>query len=221
MQSTRINYIKKYNDFETGRNHNNRRIRCFMVNMKQYRAGYFSLGILFIISSINIFSQDNTNNKMTERTETDNLKGMIQQNANYYTNDLKTKLNLTESQAQHIYYILYNYYTNETGNERTQRAALRESKETLNKGTEVSSTEENSLKGASSDANNKIENILDSEQRNSWKGINDTWWTNVKTELFSGDQKLTNNNIYEDRGTNDEERDYENYDVYYPGYDFK
>jgi len=192
-----------------------------MVNMKQYRAGYFSLGILFIISSINIFSQDNTNNKMTERTETDNLKGMIQQNANYYTNDLKTKLNLTESQAQHIYYILYNYYTNETGNERTQRAALRENKETLNKGTEVSSTEENSLKGASSDANNKIENILDSEQRNSWKGINDTWWTNVKTELFSGDQKLTNNNIYEDRGTNDEERDYENYDVYYPGYDFK
>jgi uncharacterized LabA/DUF88 family protein len=193
-----------------------------MVNMKQYRAGYFHLVILFIIASINIFSQDNTNNKMTERTETDNLKRMIQQNANYYANDLKTKLNLTESQAQHIYYVLFNYYTNESGDQRTQRAALRESKETLTKEKETSSNEDNSLSDASSDANNKIENILDSEQRTSWKGINDSWWVNVKTELFNGDHKLTRgDNGYYESSTYDDDRDYENYDVYYPGYDFK
>jgi hypothetical protein len=155
---------------------------------------------------------------MTERTETDNLKRMIQQNANYYTNDLKAKLNLTASQTQHIYYILYNYYTNETGNQSTQRAALRESKET----DQGSPTEENNIRDASLDANNKLENFLDSEQRNSWKGLNDSWWVNVKTELFNGDQKLTSrNNIYEERSTYNDDRDYEDYDVYYPGYDFK
>ena len=189
-----------------------------MVNRKQYMAGYFYLVILFIIGSINIFSQDNTNNRMTERTETDNLKRMIQQNANYYSSDLKAKLNLTESQTQHIYYILYNYYTNEAGDQRTQRAALRENKETEQGAT----TEENSLRDASSEANNKIENILDSEQRNNWKGIDDSWWVNVKTELFTGDRNLTRrNDINEERSTYNDDRDYENYDVYYPGYDFK
>jgi hypothetical protein len=147
---------------------------------------------------------------------------MISQNANYYSSDLREKLNLTESQMKYIYYVLFDYYTKETGNQWTQRAALRENKESLNKETGVSNNKEDNLKGASLEASVKIENILDNGQRNRWREVNDSWWINVKTELYNGDQNLTtNSDIDKEKSKYEDDRDYEDYDVYYPGYDFK
>jgi hypothetical protein len=194
-----------------------------MVSRNRYPIGsLYYLAIFFMISSFNILPQDNTNNKMQDKAERDNLREMISQNANYYSSDLREKLNLTESQMKYIYYVLFDYYTKETGNQWTQRAALRENKESLNKETGVSNNKEDNLKGASLEASVKIENILDNGQRNRWREVNDSWWINVKTELYNGDQNLTtNSDIDKEKSKYEDDRDYEDYDVYYPGYDFK
>jgi hypothetical protein len=68
----------------------------------------------------------------------------------------------------------------------------------------------------------KIESILDNEQANKWMEIKDSWWIRVKTGLYEGDQNIKlSKDIYEKKGEYEDDRDYENYDVYYPGYDFK
>jgi len=52
--------------------------------------------------------------------------------------------------------------------------------------------------------------------------VNDSWWVNVKTELYEGDQNIQwSKEINERKAEFEDNRDYENFDVYYPGYDFK
>ena len=67
---------------------------------------------------------------MQDRTtvSTDDLEKIIENNANYYSTDLKTNLNLDESQMKYVYDILISYYSEKTGIQTSQRAALRESK---------------------------------------------------------------------------------------------
>jgi hypothetical protein len=68
----------------------------------------------------------------------------------------------------------------------------------------------------------KIENIIDNEQKSKWTEIKDSWWINVKTELYGGDQNIKwSKDIHEKKGEYEDNRDYENYEVYYPGYDYK
>jgi len=100
---------------------------------------YFYYGVVFlIISAVNILPQDNTNNMMQDKTNgsTNDLEKKIEKNANYYSSDLKTKLNLTDSQMRYIYDIMLDYYLNRTGYQTSQRAALRESKESFKPETE-------------------------------------------------------------------------------------
>jgi hypothetical protein len=205
-----------------------------MVKRSKNLISYFYYAVIFfIISSINIFPQDNTNNWMKEKTNrtTNDLEKMIEQNANYYSSNLKTRLNLTDSQMRCIYDIMLDYYLNEPGNQTSQRAALRESKQSSKiemdpiydrTNMETSDNNTDQIRNTSSEANKKIENILDNQQMDKWIGIKDSWWVNVKTELYDGDQniKLTED-IQERKGEYEDNRDYENYDVYYPGYDFK
>jgi|ERR1035437_488002 hypothetical protein len=206
-----------------------------MVGESRYLKGYFyHVMIFFIISSVNILSQDNTNNRMQEKTNTntDDLKKIIGQKANNFSSDLRSRLNLTESQKRYIYNILVDYYTKETGNQTSQRVALRESKQSLNqetdlsmqKGTNMGAGNNNGdkLRNANIEANTKIESILDNAQRNNWTEVKDSWWGKVKTELYEGNNSFTkDNDIYEEKRDYEDSRDYENYDVYYPGYDIK
>src|ERR1035438_2981022 len=120
-----------------------------MVSKNKYLIGHFYYAVIFfIISSINILPQDNTNNRMQDKTivstddmknmieqnanyfsndlKTRHMKNMIEQNANYFSNDLKTRLGLEESQLKYVYDILVGYYSGETGIQTSQRAALRE-----------------------------------------------------------------------------------------------
>ena len=196
---------------------------------------YFYYGVVFlIISAVNILPQDNTNNMMQDKTNgsTNDLEKKIEKNANYYSSDLKTKLNLTDSQMRYIYDIMLDYYLNRTGYQTSQRAALRESKESFKPETEPLKQNMNNIDAsdnntdlyldASSKANKKIENILDNEQKNKWRKVNDSWWVNVKTELYEGDQNIKlSKEINERRAQYEDDRDYENFDVYYPGYDYK
>ena len=206
-----------------------------MVGKSTYLNGYFyHVMIFFIISSVNILSQDNTNNSMQDKTNTntDDLKKIIGQKANNFSSDLRSRLNLTESQKRYIYNILVDYYTKETGNQTSQRAALRESKQSLNqetdlsmqKGTNMGAGNNNGdkLRNANIEANTKIESILDNSQRNNWTEVKDSWWGKVKTELYEWNNSFTkDNDIYEEKRDYEDSRDYENYDVYYPGYDIK
>jgi hypothetical protein len=195
-----------------------------MTRRSNYLMGYFYYVVIFsIISAINILPQDNTNNRMQDKTNGSNndLEKKIEQNANYYTSNLKTRLNLTDSQMRYIYDILLNYYLMGTGNQTSQRAALRESMGSFKLETEPFIQNRNDI-DASSKANNKIENIIDNEQKNKWMEIKDTWWVNVKTELYEGNQNIKwNNDIHEKKGEYEDNRDYENFEVYYPGYDYK
>lgn len=190
-----------------------------------YMRGYFYyVGMFFIILVFNIFPQDNTNNMMQEKTNnsTNDLEQKIEQNANYYTNNLKTILNLTDSQMRYIYDIMVNYYLNESGNQTSQRAALRDSYRYDRTNTQTGDNNEDSYINTSDRENKKIENILDNEQIGKWSEIKDSWWVNVKTELYKSDQDVKLNRIiYESKGEYEDDRDYENYDVYYPGYDYK
>jgi hypothetical protein len=168
----------------------------------------------------------------TDRSNNNDIEKKIEQNANYYASNLKTILNLTDSQTRYIYDIMLDYYLNGTGNQTSQRAALRESKESFKPETEPLKQNMNNIDAsdnntdlyldASSKANKKIENILDNEQKNKWIEVNDSWWVNVKTELYEGDQNIQwSKEINERKAEYEDNRDYENFDVYYPGYDFK
>ena len=195
---------------------------------------FYFIVIFSIISFTNILPQDNTNNRMVDKSDgsINDLEKKIEQNANYYSNNLKIRLNLTDSQTRYVYDIMMDYYLGEPGNQTSQRAALRESKESYKletepleqnvTNTEASSNNNDKSGNASSEANNKIENILDNEQMNRWKEIKDSWWVNVKTELYEGDQSINRHkSINDQKGEYEDNRDYENYDVYYPGYDYK
>jgi hypothetical protein len=195
-----------------------------LIMSKRSKSLIFYFVIVFIISAVNILPQDNTNNMMPDKSigNTNDLERKIDQNANYYSGNLKEKLNLTDSQMRYVYDIMRNYYLNETGNQTTQRAALREGKQTSKIEMETSDNNTDQLRDASSMANKKIENILDNEQSYKWRGIRDTWWVNVKTELYEGDQNIKGSkNLHYKKVEYEDDRDYENYDVYYPGYDFK
>jgi hypothetical protein len=207
-----------------------------MTTRSNYLMNYFYyVVIFFIVSAINILPQDNTNNMMQDKTDRSNnndIEKKIEQNANYYASNLKTILNLTDSQIRYVYDIMLDYYLNGTGNQTSQRAALRESKESFKPETEPLNQNMNNMDAsdnntdlyldASSKANKKIENILDNEQKNKWRGVNDSWWVNVKTELYEGDQNIKwSKEINERKAEYEDDRDYENFDVYYPGYDYK
>src|ERR1035437_2756697 len=189
-----------------------------MVSKNKYLMGYFYyVVILFIISAINILPQDNTNNWMQDKTNgsTNDLEKKIEQNANYYTSNLRTKLNLTNSQMRYIYDILLDYYLKGTGNQTSQSAALRESKGLFKLETEPFMQNRNNM-DAISKTNMKIENIIDNEQKSKWTEIKDSWWINVKTELYGGDQNIKwSKDIHEKKGEYEDNRDYENYEVYY------
>ena len=195
-----------------------------MVSKNKYLMGYFYyVVIFFIILAINILPQDNTNNWMQDKTNgsTNDLEKKIEQNANYYTSNLRTKLNLTNSQMRYIYDILLDYYLKGTGNQTSQSAALRESKGLFKLETEPFMQNRNNM-DAISKTNMKIENIIDNEQKSKWTEIKDSWWINVKTELYGGDQNIKwSKDIHEKKGEYEDNRDYENYEVYYPGYDYK
>jgi len=196
---------------------------------------FYYVAVFLVISTINILPQDNTNNMMQDkmdRSTNNDIEKKIEQNANYYTSDLKTKLNLTDSQMRYMYNILLDYYLNETGNQTSQRAALRESKESYKPETEQLKQNGNNMdesgnntdlySDAGSKANKKIENIIDSEQKEKWIEIKDSWWEGLKTELYKGDQNIKWSKITNQRkGEYEDYRDYEDFDVYYPGYDFK
>jgi hypothetical protein len=207
-----------------------------MRRRSDYLMSYFYyVVIFFIVSTINILPQDNTNNMMQDKMDRSNnndSEKKIEQNANYYASNLKTILNLTDSQTRYIYDIMLHYYLNRTGYQTSQRAALRESKESFKPETEPLKQNMNNIDAsdnntdlyldASSKANKKIENILDTGQKNKWREINDSWWVNVKTELYEGDQNIKLSKEINERNVGYEDnRDYENFDVYYPGYDFK
>ena len=194
-----------------------------MTTRSNYLMSYFYyVVIFFIVSAINILPQDNTNNMMQDKTDrsTENaIQKRVEQNANYYSSDLKTVLNLTDSQMRYIYDYLLEYYSREIGNQTSQRAALRESKKTLNQ--ETNENNDDLFMNASA-VNKKIENILDREQMDKWKDRKDSWWENVKSELYMGDQRIQwSKDLHEKKGQYEDDRDYENFDVYYPGYDFK
>lgn len=230
-----------------------------MVSKNKYLIGHFYYAVIFfIISSINILPQDNTNNRMQDKTivSTDDMKNMMEQNANYFSNDLKTRLGLEESQLKYVYDILVGYYSGETGIQTSQRAALREDKQSFNIKTDqlmndktniepdplmydktniktdplmqdvdnmaTTSNNGDQQENVKDEAITKIESILDNEQANKWMEIKDSWWIRVKTGLYEGDQNIKlSKDIYEKKGEYEDDRDYENYDVYYPGYDFK
>ena len=84
--------------------------------------------IFFIVSAINILPQDNTNNMMQDKTDRSNnndLEKKIEQNANYYASNLKTILNLTDSQMRYIYDIMLDYYLNRTGNPNFTKSCIK------------------------------------------------------------------------------------------------
>jgi len=195
-----------------------------MTGRSNYLISYFYyVVIFFIISAINILPQDNTNNRMQDKLNrsTNDLERKIEQNSNYYASNLKTMLNLTDSQMRYIYNIMFDYYLNEPGNQTSQRAALRE--RTVSYKLEAEPFMQNRYNmDASSEANKKIENILDNKQMGKWSDIKDSWWVNVKTELYEGDQNISwRKDIHEKKKEYEDNRNYENYDVYSPGYDFK
>jgi hypothetical protein len=217
-----------------------------MINNKKYRLVFFyHMVILILISSISIVPQDNTNNNMQEKTIVPNniLERKINQNANYYASLLQKKLDLTLSQTKYVYDILIGYYSGETGIETTQRAALRENNKSIDIETDPLMRDESDIKSdplmqnvnnmattrnngdkqenASYEAITKIGNILDNGQINNWIEVKDSWWGKVNTMLSDGINNLNNKFIYEEKGGYVDDRDYENFDVYYPGYDFK
>jgi hypothetical protein len=198
------------------------------------RVYFYYVAIFLIVIAFNIFPQDNTNNMMQDKTNesTTDLDRKIEKDANYYTYNLKPKLNLTESQMRHIYEIILSNYLNISGNQTRQRAALRESRKSsdierdpLIYGSTDNETDENNedfYLNTDNRANKEIENILDNDQIGKWSKIKDSWWVNVKTELYQGDQDITmRKEINEKKGEYEDNRDYENFDVYDPGYDFK
>lgn len=195
---------------------------------------FYYLLIFFIAISGNILSQDNTNNSMQgiNDTKTDEMDKMIHQNANYYSGNLRTELNLTRSQTKYIYDILYSYYTNETGNETSQIAAARDKRESLNleqdplmrddSNIRVMDNISNKLTDAKDNPLIKIESILDHEQMNKWNLVKDTWWSNAKSVLPNINESSGGEDInFQEKREYEDNRDYENYDVYYPGYDIK
>jgi hypothetical protein len=217
-----------------------------MISNRKYKLVFFyHMVILILISSINILSQDNTNNNMQEKTVVPNniLERKIKQNANYYSSLLQKQLDLTMSQAKYVYNILVGYYSGETGIEVTQRAALRENNKSSNIETDPLMKDESDIKtdplmqnvnniattgnngdqqeNASYEAITKIGNILDNGQTNKWIEVKDSWWGKVNTMLRDGITNLNNKFIYEAKGGYEDDKDYENFDVYYPGYDFK
>jgi hypothetical protein len=188
--------------------------------------------VLIALCSISIIAQDNTNNKMQDKSNIsdDKFEKMINKNATYYSNDLVSKLNLTKSQAKYIHNVLYSYYTNGTEDQTSQKAALRQKPETMNLEQDplmqddrnIRVNEDKELRNAQDYPLSKIQLVLDSEQRNKWTMIKDAWWLNVKSALSnssvsSGDD----NDILKVKREYEDSRDYENYDVYSPGYDVK
>jgi hypothetical protein len=195
------------------------------------------------------------------------LEKRIEQNANYYSTDLKTNLNLEESQMKYVYDILVSYYSEKTGIQTSQRAALRESKQffsierapltnyktkietdplmydetdirtdplmydksdiktdPLMKNADNIATSDNGdqQENEKDEAITKIESILDNKQSDKWSEIKDSWFGKVEAEVSEGN---LNPSIYKyierENGEYEDNRDYENYDIYYPGYDFK
>ena len=199
--------------------------------MARKRAGF--LLVLLTICSFSILSQDNTNNKMRDKSNTDNNNSnkMIEKNANYYTNDLDTKLDLTKSQIKYIHNILYSYYSNEIEGQTSQIAALRQKPESLNLEQDplmpdsriirVNDYEDKQV-NVQDYPLSEIETILDHGQKDKWSMMKDAWWLNVQSALsHSNGGGGGENDIQNVKREYEDSRDYENYDVYSPGYDVK
>ena len=198
--------------------------------MARKRAGF--LLIILTICSFNILSQDNTNNKMQDKSSTDNNNSdkMIEKNANYYTNSLDSKLNLTKSQIKYIHNILYSYYSNETEGQTSQLAALREKPESLNMEQDPLMPDSRNIRVNNYEDKqvnvheyplSEIETILDQAQRDTWIIMKDAWWLNAKSALSNSTEGGGENDIQNVKREYEDSRDYENYDVYDPGYDVK
>ncbi|MDR3668502.1 MAG: hypothetical protein P4L35_16790 [Ignavibacteriaceae bacterium] len=217
-----------------------------MVNRKGYWKGYYFIVVLFMIPTNKIIAQDNTNNKMIERSNIPEviLDKKIKQDANYYSSILKTELNLTNSQMKYIYDMLVGYYSDETETQTTQQAALRENEQysnierdplmhdasniktdTLMQNINNLATTTNNVNPQESNKDEvltKIGGILDNDQMYKWINIKNSWWGKVNSRLSDGKLNLNDKRYNnEQRAEYEDDRDYENYDVYYPGYDFK
>lgn len=217
-----------------------------MVNRKGYWKGYYFIVVLFMIPTNKIIAQDNTNNKMIERSNIPEviLDKKIKQDANYYSSILKTELNLTNSQMKYIYDMLVGYYSDETETQTTQQAALRENEQysnierdplmhdasniktdTLMQNINNLATTTNNVNPQESNKDEvltKIGGILDNDQMYKWISIKNSWWGKVNSRLSDGKLNLNDKRYNnEQRAEYEDDRDYENYDVYYPGYDFK
>ena len=181
------------------------RISC----LKRY---FYYVLIFFIMISANILSQDNTNNRMLvkDNTSPEDLNRIIKQNAGHFSSDLKMKLNLTESQRKYINNILVVFYSKESGIQTNQTAALRESNK----------SDKNKI--AQDETITKIASIFDNEQENKWIGVKNSWWRNVNAVVVNGNGTIEQSDeIYEEKREYEDSKDYENYDVYSPGYDIK
>jgi hypothetical protein len=230
-----------------------------MVKRNGIRKSYYYLAILILISTVKILPQDNTNNNMVNKsTIPENiLEKKIKQNANYYSYILHTSLNLTNSQTKYIYDLLVGYYSNETGVQTTQQAALREDnkqysnieqdplmkdntdiksdplmKDTTNIKSDPLMQNENNLatttnfgsqqENVSDEVLTKIGGVLDNDQMIKWAEIKNGWWGKANTMTSETNLNLNDTRFYNnEKAEYDIDRDYENYDVYYPGYDFK
>jgi hypothetical protein len=145
---------------------------------------------------------------------------------------------------QYIYDQLVGYYSNENGIQTTQRAALREDRQYSNINKDPLMKDETNIKpdplmqnennlatttnlrsqqeNISDEVLTKIGGVLDNDQINKWTDLKYNWWGKANTmegerNLNLNDTKYYNN----EKAEYDPDRDYENYDVYYPGYDFK
>jgi hypothetical protein len=145
--------------------------------MLKVRFGIIIAVFVLFVSGVMLAQQDTTDIPTIDR---DYDTGTFEQDANPWTEDLRSQLNLRDDQVTEINDIMLRY--------QRESATLQGSPETM-EGTRTEVQRRYST---------EIESILDDNQRNQWRTYSDTWWNNVNTQTTEG-QFQQERDIHQDR----------------------
>ncbi|HZW38064.1 MAG TPA: hypothetical protein VFF33_02065 [Ignavibacteriaceae bacterium] len=124
------------------------------------KLSFYACIIIICLLSINMYAQD-TNRISTESTETsrqiEQFATQSRSNAQDMSRDLSTRLSLTPDQQESLNEIFWNYQKDIS-----------------------TSSDPGAFDVASSRANDRIDQILNENQRNNWSSIRDSWWSDMR-----------------------------------------
>jgi hypothetical protein len=162
--------------------------------MFKVRFGILIAVFVLFVSGIMVAQQDTTGRPPVDRDfETETFQEDANTTTQPWTDDLRSRLNLTDDQVTEVNDIMLRYQREST---------------TLQSSPETMTTDRSELQNRYS---TEIESILDEDQRTQWRSYSNTWWDNINTQNMN-DRNLENQDF--ENQENQDQYDTETQDQY-------